>query len=61
MKTPQSIKIGTRRSPLAIRQAEYVQQLISKTLNHSSNETKIEICLLTTSGDKFTDRPLAAL
>ena len=48
------IKIATRRSPLAIWQAEYVKKELIR--NHSDIE--IQIVRIQTEGDRFLDAPL---
>ena len=48
------IKIATRRSPLAIWQAEYVKKELIR--NHSDIE--IQIVRIQTEGDRFLDEPL---
>jgi len=53
---PNSIlRIATRKSPLALWQAEYV----SETLKHHHPELEIELITMTTQGDKILDTPLA--
>lgn len=49
------IKIGTRKSPLALAQAEEV----SLRLKQEWPELETELVKITTSGDRFQDRPLA--
>jgi len=49
------IRIGTRKSPLALAQAEEV----SLRLKQKWPELTIEFVKITTSGDRFQDRPLA--
>jgi hydroxymethylbilane synthase len=49
------IKIGTRKSPLALAQAEEVAGLLAAHWP----ETTTELVKITTSGDRFLDRPLA--
>lgn len=48
-------RIGTRKSPLALAQA----QLVADALVEAWPELAVEIVPMQTSGDKFTDRPLA--
>lgn len=56
MKThPETLKIATRSSPLALWQAEHVQ---SELLKHHS-DLQIELVTMTTRGDKILDAPLA--
>ena len=51
---PKIIRIATRKSPLALWQAEMVGKLL-KNIDQSIN---IEIVKITTSGDKILDKPL---
>ncbi len=51
------IRIGTRGSPLALRQAELVRDLLAKA--HGLNSAAFEIVALKTTGDRVLDRPLA--
>ena len=52
--TPKIIRIATRKSPLALWQAQMVGQQIKKI-----DETiEIELVKITTSGDKILDKPL---
>jgi len=50
-----TLRIATRKSQLALWQAEYV----SKMLKHHHPELEIELIKLTTQGDKILDTPLA--
>ena len=50
-------KIGTRGSKLALAQSEYVR----KRLEESFPEDTFELVIISTTGDKITDRPLAAI
>lgn len=50
-----SIRIGTRKSPLALWQAEYVRDLLLAV----DSELNIELVKLTTQGDKMLDTSLA--
>ncbi len=53
------LRIGTRRSPLALAQAEEVRdRLISA---HNLSTDNIEIVVIKTTGDKVQDRPLAEI
>ena len=52
---PNIIRIATRKSPLAMRQAEEVARQLK--LNH--NDLEIEFIKMTTKGDKILDAPLA--
>ncbi len=49
------LRIATRKSPLALWQAEYV----SKMLKHHHPELEVELIKMTTQGDKILDTPLA--
>ena len=49
------LRIATRKSPLALWQANYV----SAQLKHFHPELKIELVTMTTQGDKILDTPLA--
>jgi len=49
------LRIATRKSQLALWQAEYV----SKLLKHHHPELEIELVTMTTQGDKILDTPLA--
>ncbi len=51
------IRIGTRGSPLALRQAEIVRDLLGKA--HGVELASFEIVPLKTAGDRVLDRPLA--
>ncbi|MEN8237221.1 MAG: hydroxymethylbilane synthase [Pseudomonadota bacterium] len=50
------IRIGTRGSPLARKQAEVVQQVLQKV--HGIEEQNFVVVPITTSGDRITDQPL---
>lgn len=49
------IKLGTRKSPLALAQASQVRDLLLKAHPY----IEVEICHIMTSGDKFLSQPLA--
>jgi len=53
------IKIGTRSSQLALFQAEQVRMALVKA--HSLQPTQIEICPMSTQGDRITDQPLTQI
>lgn len=57
--TDQIIKIGTRGSPLALAQAHEVRDLLAKA--HGIDAARIEICVISTTGDRILDRPLAEI
>ena len=52
-----TIKIGTRKSRLALAQTE----MLIKTLKNRFPNVKIEPVYISTTGDKTLDKPLAAL
>lgn len=54
---PQTLRIATRKSPLALWQAEFVRHLL--LTNHP--ELKVELIKITTDGDKILDAPLAKI
>lgn len=54
-----SVKIGTRGSPMALAQAEEVRQQLEA--HHPFLKGKIELITFTTSGDKFLSGPLREL
>lgn len=49
------LKLGTRGSPLALFQAN----LVARLLQEAHPDLTVEICTVTTSGDRIQDRPLA--
>ena len=51
------IRIGTRGSTLALAQAYLVRRLLARA--HGVAEADIDVQVITTSGDRLTDRPLA--
>lgn len=51
------LRIGTRGSPLALAQARLVRQRLSQA--HGMAEADIAIEVISTSGDRITDRPLS--
>ncbi|WP_022664568.1 hydroxymethylbilane synthase [Desulfospira joergensenii] len=51
----EKIRIGTRGSQLALWQANYIKDRIEDL----SPETRVEIMIIKTTGDRITDRPLA--
>lgn len=51
------IRIGTRGSALALRQAGLVRAMLAAA--HGLSEDEIAIRVITTSGDRLTDRPLS--
>jgi hydroxymethylbilane synthase len=55
--TEKTIRIATRKSPLALWQAEHVAALIENTFPG----IKTELVLMTTQGDKILDAPLAKI
>ena len=57
MQSAAFLRIGTRGSPLALAQAQLTQRLLAEA--HGVAPERIEIRVITTSGDKLTDRPLS--
>lgn len=51
------LRLGTRGSPLALAQANLVARLLSE--RYGVPVAEIEICVITTTGDRLTDRPLS--
>jgi len=56
--TPQPLRIGTRGSPLALVQANQVRGLL---IAAHPGISEPELCIIKTTGDQVTDRPLADL
>ena len=56
---PRPIKLGTRRSPLAMAQAHEARARLCAA--HGWNEAAVELVPVTASGDKIQDRPLAEI
>ena len=50
------VRIGTRKSKLALWQANYVKEFLERTWN-----VEVELVKITTTGDKITDVPLAKI
>ena len=57
MQSAPLLRIGTRGSMLALAQAQLVQRLLAEA--HGVVSEAIEIVVITTSGDRLTDRPLS--
>lgn len=57
MQSAPLLRIGTRGSPLALAQAQLTQRLLAET--HGVAPEAIEIRVITTTGDRLTDRPLS--
>ncbi len=57
MQSAPFLRIGTRGSMLALAQAQLTQRLLAAA--HGVAPERIEIRVITTSGDKLTDRPLS--
>src|SRR3989304_10577257 len=55
MFTNRKLKLGTRGSPLALKQAEWVKEKIKNNFS----ELDIEIVKIKTYGDKLPDKPLS--
>ncbi|MGE3691840.1 MAG: hydroxymethylbilane synthase [Novosphingobium sp.] len=53
------LRLGTRKSPLALAQAEEARARLIAA--HGWSETAIELVPVTASGDRFQDRPLAEM
>lgn len=53
------IRIGTRGSPLALKQACEVKNLLVKA--HNLRESNFEIIIIKTTGDKIVDQPLGSI
>lgn len=53
------IRIGTRGSALALAQAYEVRRLLAKA--HGVDEAEIAIEVISTTGDRVTDRPLSEI
>jgi hydroxymethylbilane synthase len=56
---PKSLRLGTRRSPLAMAQAHEAQALLAQA--HGIDPAHIEIVAVTASGDRIQDRALAEI
>ncbi len=54
-----TLKLGTRRSPLALAQAEETRTRLCAA--HGWSETSVELVPVTASGDRIQDRPLAEI
>ena len=59
MTTQETLKIGTRGSPLALAQAYETRDRLSKAHPSLSRDGAIEIVIINTTGDQIQDRPLA--
>ena len=57
MQSAPLLRIGTRGSLLALAQAHLTQRLLAEA--HGVDPERIEIRVITTTGDKLTDRPLS--
>lgn len=57
MQSAPFLRIGTRGSMLALAQAQLTRRLLAEA--HGVGPERIEIRVITTSGDKLTDRPLS--
>lgn len=57
MQSAPFLRIGTRGSLLALTQARLVQRLLAET--HAVEPERIAITVISTSGDRITDRPLS--
>ncbi|GBD43196.1 Porphobilinogen deaminase [bacterium HR40] len=61
MKKSARIVIGSRGSPLALAQARMVREALAATVPGLAAEDAIAIEVIHTTGDRFLDRPLAAI
>lgn len=59
MNPQKPLKLGTRGSPLALAQAHEVKAKLCAQHNWPSDQ--VEVVVLQTTGDRFTDRPLSAI
>ena len=59
MTTQETLKIGTRGSPLALAQAYETRDRLQNAHPELASETAIEIVIINTTGDQIQDRPLA--
>lgn len=57
MQSTPFLRIGTRGSILALAQAELTRRLLAEA--HAVDEAEIAIVVISTSGDRITDRPLS--
>jgi hydroxymethylbilane synthase len=55
----QTVKIGTRGSPLALAQAYQTRDRLKAAFPELNEEGAIEICIIKTTGDKILNQPLA--
>lgn len=55
----QTLKIGTRGSPLALAQAYLTRDLLQKSFPELTEEGALEIVIIKTTGDKILNQPLA--
>ena len=55
----QILTIATRKSPLALWQANFVKQAIEETFQATANPVRVELLPLSTKGDRILDTPLA--
>src|SRR5260221_1012880 len=58
MAQPQPLRIGTRRSPMALIQAEMVRNLLAAAHRDLAAPGALEIVVIRTTGDRVQDRPL---
>ena len=59
MTAPTRLRLGTRRSPLALAQAHEARARLCKA--HGWDENAVELVPVLASGDKVQDRPLAEI
>ncbi len=55
----QTVKIGTRGSPLALAQAYLTRDLLKAQFPHLAEDGALEIIIIKTTGDKVLGQPLA--
>ncbi|PCJ47693.1 MAG: hydroxymethylbilane synthase [Gammaproteobacteria bacterium] len=55
----QNLIIATRKSPLALWQANFVKQALEEIFRGTEQELKVELLPLSTKGDRILDTPLA--
>ena len=56
-----TLRIATRGSPLALRQAEIVTEALAAALPGRAGQNTTEIVVVETAGDRQADRPIAAI
>src|SRR5919206_2696120 len=61
MRTRLPLRIGTRGSPLALAQARMVREALAAADPELAAEDAVEIRVVSTTGDRVRDRPLAEI